>query len=107
MLPAVLVTSLCLARNGKQPVKIVRTSKLWFREGTSDKVYEVDLVEALADSTVRLDQILRKIDEGEGTLGALVNDPAVYEDLRLLVSGARRSALLRTLIDYVRPEDGN
>ncbi len=26
-------------------MKIVRTSKLWFREGTSDKVYEVDLVD--------------------------------------------------------------
>jgi phospholipid/cholesterol/gamma-HCH transport system substrate-binding protein len=68
---------------------------------------DLSALDALADSTVRLDQILRKIDEGEGTLGALVNDPAVYEDLRLLVSGARRSALLRTLIDYVRPEDGN
>jgi phospholipid/cholesterol/gamma-HCH transport system substrate-binding protein len=68
---------------------------------------EVSTLEALADSTRRLDQILRKIDEGEGTLGALVNDPAVYEDLRMLVGGARQNALLRTLIDYVRPEAGN
>lgn len=29
-------------------VKIVRTLKLWFREGTSDKVYEVDLVDTEA-----------------------------------------------------------
>jgi phospholipid/cholesterol/gamma-HCH transport system substrate-binding protein len=68
---------------------------------------EVSTLEALADSTRRLDQILRKIDEGEGTLGALVNDPAVYEDLRMLVGGARQNALLRTLIDSVRPEAGN
>jgi phospholipid/cholesterol/gamma-HCH transport system substrate-binding protein len=60
---------------------------------------------AIADAARSLDRILRKVDEGEGTLGALVNDPSLYEETRLLVGGARRSVLLRTLIDYVRPED--
>jgi phospholipid/cholesterol/gamma-HCH transport system substrate-binding protein len=64
-------------------------------------------LEAVSDAARRLDRILLKIDEGEGTLGALVNDPTLYEEFRLLVGGARRSALLRTLIEYVRPEDGN
>lgn len=61
--------------------------------------------EAVGDAARRLDRVLRKIDEGEGTLGALVNDPRLYEELRLLVGGARRSTLLRTLIEYARPDD--
>jgi phospholipid/cholesterol/gamma-HCH transport system substrate-binding protein len=60
---------------------------------------------AIGDAARRLDRLLKKIDEGEGTIGALVNDPSLYEETRLLVGGARRSVLLRSLIDYVRPED--
>jgi phospholipid/cholesterol/gamma-HCH transport system substrate-binding protein len=63
-------------------------------------------LEAMRDSSVRLANILEKIDEGEGSLGALVNDPTLYEDIKLLVGGAKDSALLRTLIDYIRPEAG-
>ncbi len=61
----------------------------------------------VAEAGRRLERILAKIEEGEGTLGALVNDPALYEELRLLVGGARQSVLVRTLIDYVRPENGD
>lgn len=42
--------------------------------------------------------VLEKVDQGEGTLGLLVNDPALYEDLRLLLGGARRSFVVRSLI---------
>ena len=35
-------------------MKIVRSARLWFKEGTSDKVYEVDLVDAeAADASAR------------------------------------------------------
>lgn len=46
-------------------------------------------------STASLSNILSKIDKGEGTLGALVNDPAVYEDLKSLMGGAKRSTILK------------
>lgn len=39
------------------------------------------------------------VDEGEGSLGLLVNDPQLYEDVRALLGGAQRNALLRA---YVR-----
>jgi phospholipid/cholesterol/gamma-HCH transport system substrate-binding protein len=55
------------------------------------------LREALAAGG-RLNSILGKVDRGEGTLGLLVNDPSVYEDLKVLLDGAQRSAVLRTLI---------
>jgi phospholipid/cholesterol/gamma-HCH transport system substrate-binding protein len=57
-------------------------------------------------AAVRLESVLEKVDRGDGTLGLLVNDPSLYEETRLLVRGAGESRLLRALIDYVRPENG-
>ncbi len=42
--------------------------------------------------------ITARLREGEGTLGALLEDPTVYEDLSSLLRGANRSWLLRSLI---------
>jgi hypothetical protein len=47
---------------------------------------------------VEANSILQKIDRGDGTLGLLVNDPTLYDDLKLLVGGAQRSLLVRSLI---------
>lgn len=55
----------------------------------------------------RLNSILEKIDEGDGTLGALINDPALYEDLKQVFGGASESGLVRGLIDFVRDSDEN
>jgi phospholipid/cholesterol/gamma-HCH transport system substrate-binding protein len=46
----------------------------------------------------RLNVILEKIENGDGTLGLLISDPSLYEDMTLLLGGAKRSALLRTLV---------
>lgn len=44
-----------------------------------------DLVEdsrkPLTDAILRLERIIKKIDEGEGTLGRLVNNPALYDEM--------------------------
>jgi len=45
-----------------------------------------------------LKNILAKVDRGEGTLGALVNDSSLHEDLRILLGGARRSQTVRFLL---------
>lgn len=58
-----------------------------------------DVVLEAIEAGARLNRILEKIDEGDGTLGLLVNDPTLYEDLKILLGGARRSLLIRTLID--------
>ena len=42
--------------------------------------------------------ILGKMNEGEGTLGLLLNDPSLYEDLKQLVGGAQRSTLVRAMV---------
>ncbi|OFZ54255.1 MAG: hypothetical protein A2428_06155 [Bdellovibrionales bacterium RIFOXYC1_FULL_54_43] len=45
-----------------------------------------------------LNAILDKINNGTGTLGALVNDPGLYEDAKSLVGGANRNRIMRNLI---------
>jgi phospholipid/cholesterol/gamma-HCH transport system substrate-binding protein len=39
-----------------------------------------------------------RLKAGEGTVGALLSDPTVYENLVQFLEGARRSFLLRSLI---------
>lgn len=45
-----------------------------------------------------LHTILSGMKEGEGTIGALLKDPALYHDLRALMGRANRSKLLKNLI---------
>lgn len=52
----------------------------------------------LKSSLHRLDSILTKIDNGTGTLGALVNDPTLYYDTRSLMGGANRNRVMRNLV---------
>jgi phospholipid/cholesterol/gamma-HCH transport system substrate-binding protein len=53
--------------------------------------------EALA-ATETLNRILGNLEAGEGTLGLLLTDPTVFEDLKVLLGGAQRSTLLRSMI---------
>ncbi len=46
----------------------------------------------------QLHGILEKINNGTGTAGALVNDPALYDDVKNLVGGANRNRVVRNLI---------
>lgn len=45
-----------------------------------------------------LKTITTQLREGEGTIGGLLEDPTVYEDLSALLRGANRSLLLKSLI---------
>ncbi|MFC2075080.1 MlaD family protein [Bdellovibrionota bacterium] len=51
-------------------------------------------------STKNLNSIMKKVDVGEGTLGALINDRTAYEDLKALLGGARRSKLFQHMIRH-------
>jgi hypothetical protein len=53
-----------------------------------------DLQAAIAN----LKAITEKIDAGEGSLGALIADPTLYERLVAILDGAQRSFLLRGLL---------
>lgn len=47
---------------------------------------------------VKMNSILEKIDKGEGTLGALINDPALHEQLKALLGANQRNQNLKSLI---------
>ena len=52
----------------------------------------------LRDFSQSLESIGRKLDEGQGTAGKLINDPAIFDAANHLVVGVNESALLRWLI---------
>ena len=59
------------------------------------------LGEALADlraAMANLREITARVEAGEGTIGGLVQDPTIYENLAAFLEGAQRSLLLRALI---------
>lgn len=58
-------------------------------EATATRLSET--AESLQGSAESLSSVISKIDQGQGTLGLLVNDPGLYEDLR---SAARSAASL-------------
>lgn len=49
----------------------------------------------LESATTRIDSIAKKIDEGQGTLGALINDRTLYEDIRSLLGKQDRGKVAR------------
>ncbi len=52
----------------------------------------------LKGTSRQLYEILEKVNRGSGTVGALINDPAVYDDLKSLTGGANRNRIVRNLV---------
>jgi phospholipid/cholesterol/gamma-HCH transport system substrate-binding protein len=63
-----------------------------------DERFGREFTENLRTFSQRLDSIGRKLDEGQGTAGKLINDPAVFDAANRLVIGIDESRLLRWLI---------
>jgi phospholipid/cholesterol/gamma-HCH transport system substrate-binding protein len=65
----------------------------------------------LADDVAGMSQDLRAMvsdmRQGKGTLGALLVDPSVYEDLKMLLGNVQRNQALRALVRYsIQKDDG-
>jgi phospholipid/cholesterol/gamma-HCH transport system substrate-binding protein len=52
----------------------------------------------LKSSIAQLDEILTKLNRGTGTLGALINDPVLYDDAKALVGEANQNRIVRNLV---------
>lgn len=67
--------------------------------------------EKIAQSLEKVESILAKIDRGQGSLGALINDPAIHNQLKAVLGGSTSSnsqnirQLLRTSIQKERHEE--
>jgi phospholipid/cholesterol/gamma-HCH transport system substrate-binding protein len=66
-------------------------------EASSKLNKELDQLK-LRSSIGHMHDILEKINNGTGTVGALVNDPQLYYDLRSLMGGANRNRVVRNLV---------
>jgi phospholipid/cholesterol/gamma-HCH transport system substrate-binding protein len=70
-----------------------------------DKPTEQDIVLEALEAGARLNSILAKIDRGEGTFGLMLNDPTLYEEIKILVGGANRSRVVRSMIQMMSQDD--
>lgn len=59
-----------------------------------------ELVNNLASAAKSADNIVKKVERGEGTLGGIINDPTVYDDLKVILGGAKESTIIKGLIRY-------
>jgi phospholipid/cholesterol/gamma-HCH transport system substrate-binding protein len=59
-----------------------------------------ELVNNLSSAAKSANNIVKKVERGEGTLGGIINDPTVYEDLKVILGGAKRSTIIKGLIRY-------
>jgi phospholipid/cholesterol/gamma-HCH transport system substrate-binding protein len=58
------------------------------------------LMNNLSTAAENLNAILVKLNEGEGTFGAFLNDPTLYEDLKIITGGAKRSGRVRRVVGH-------
>jgi phospholipid/cholesterol/gamma-HCH transport system substrate-binding protein len=64
----------------------------------SDKLNrEIDQIH-LKHATAALTEILQKINNGTGSIGALINDPSLYDEMKALFGGVNRNRIMRNLI---------
>lgn len=68
--------------------------------GGGDSVLGDKLAGDLSSMSSDLRSIVSDMKDGKGTLGALMVDPSVYEDLKLLLGNVQRNDALRALVRY-------
>ncbi|MCC6553147.1 MAG: MCE family protein [Polyangiaceae bacterium] len=69
---------------------------------------EGDSADALANVaalTADLRSIVRDVKAGKGTVGALLVDPSLYEDMKVLLGNVQRNDVLRALVRYSIKQD--
>lgn len=52
----------------------------------------------LKELITSLNQVIEKVNIGAGTLGALVNDPSIYDEIKALLGGVNRNRIIRNLV---------
>ncbi|MGZ3748724.1 MAG: MlaD family protein [Pseudobdellovibrionaceae bacterium] len=61
------------------------------------------LAEGFSDGKLKsamdhLDSVVTKLDRGQGTLGALINDPSVHEQIKSMLGGSSRKSYMKSLM---------
>jgi phospholipid/cholesterol/gamma-HCH transport system substrate-binding protein len=64
-----------------------------------------DMLKEWNDFSQRVNRLSKNIERGRGTLGGLIVDPSVYEDLKTVLGNIERNVLFKALIRYTIKED--
>lgn len=59
-----------------------------------------DALKNVTQMTADLRDIVRDVKNGKGTVGALLVDPSIYEDVKRLLGNVERNSVLRALVRY-------
>ncbi len=65
-----------------------------------------DLISNLTQVSADLRVIVADVRAGRGTIGGLLVDPSIYEDIKRLVGNLQRNEILRSIVRYSIREDG-
>jgi phospholipid/cholesterol/gamma-HCH transport system substrate-binding protein len=65
-----------------------------------------NLIENLTELSRTLRRLGDEVDQGKGTVGGLLKDPSVYEDLKVVFGNVKRNKMLRWLVRYSIRKDG-
>jgi phospholipid/cholesterol/gamma-HCH transport system substrate-binding protein len=68
---------------------------LIYKDGEDGKT---NLVTDLTAAARILRRVIEEVEQGKGTVGGLLRDPTVYQDLKLIVGKVQRNTLLKALI---------
>jgi phospholipid/cholesterol/gamma-HCH transport system substrate-binding protein len=66
---------------------------------------EAEIVSNLNAASADLRDIMAGLKKGKGTLGALLVDPSVYEDMKVVLGNVERNEVLRALVRYSIKQD--
>jgi hypothetical protein len=64
-----------------------------------DEKFGEELAQNLLSISESLNSILKKVDKGEGTAGALINDKEVYDSLSLAAKGIQKSGVVKWYLE--------
>jgi len=74
------------------------TAKIDKTATATQKIAESFSDAKLKSSMDHLDSVLTKIDRGQGTLGALINDPTVHDQIKSILGGSARKSYMKSLM---------
>jgi phospholipid/cholesterol/gamma-HCH transport system substrate-binding protein len=74
------------------------TSKLDKVAGSTQKITEDLNNGKLKSSLEHLDSVMGKLDRGQGTLGALINDSSLHDQLKSMLGGSPRKSAMKSLM---------
>lgn len=64
----------------------------------TDKLNKSIASDSLERSTVKLEKILDKVDRGEGTLGALINDRTIHERIKTILGAGQQTQEVKSIL---------